>query len=90
MIEDRPCLYRWLVTGLAAESAVTVAALILLARATVRRIGGAFSRLGEAFRAVRDGDLDHRLTFHDYDGLADVAQAFNEMMDAERARSKKP
>ena len=37
-------------------------------------------------RTVRTGNLDQRLKFRNYDRLADVSEAFNEMMEEIRTR----
>lgn len=92
IFEQYPGAYRLLLGALALETLASVVCLFVLARVTSRRIGGAFARLGQAFRQVRDGDLNTRVTFEKHDCLEDVERSFNEMVDAlrERKQSRKP
>lgn len=63
-----------------------IGAATFLAMSTAHRIAGPYVRLKNAFRAVRDGNLDLHLEFRGYDRLEDVAEAFNEMLGTIRAK----
>lgn len=61
-------------------------AVVALAIFTAHRIGGPYIALQRTMAAIREGDLDQRLRFRDYDKLEDLESAFNEMMDSVQAR----
>ncbi len=67
-------------------------AVVALAVFTAHRIGGPYIALKRTMAAIREGDLNQRLKFRDYDKLEDLEGAFNEMMDSIQARmqSSKP
>lgn len=73
--------------ALGLETLLFALGIITLAKFTAHRIAGPYIRLGRAFDAVRDGELDHRLVFRRYDRLEDLERKFADMMAAVRARS---
>jgi len=72
----------YLVGALIIETLVFGIGIVALAKLTAHRIAGPYLRLRRTFELVRDGKLDTRLSFRDYDHLDDVAKTFNEMLDA--------
>jgi HAMP domain-containing protein len=64
-------------------------ALIGLAMFTSHRIAGPYLRLRGAFRSVASGDFNYHLRFRGYDRLEEVADGFNEMMEAFRTELEK-
>ena len=46
---------------------------------TGHRIAGPYIRLNAAFDELRNGNLDYRVKFRDYDHLEEVEEAFNVM-----------
>jgi len=63
------------------EVVTTTAGLGFLAAVTAHRIAGAFIKLENAFNEVKQGNLEHRLTFRSYDRLEELEEAFNSMME---------
>ena len=55
--------------------------IIMLAVTTTHRIAGPWIQVRRVLETIRGGNMDARLHFRHYDGLADVAVAFNEIMD---------
>ena len=76
---------RAFVIAMAIETFLFIVAFVSLARFTAHRIAGPYIRLRIVFDAVRNGNLQQRLTFRDYDHLEELAQAFNDMMSAIRS-----
>jgi methyl-accepting chemotaxis protein len=72
--------------AMAAEVVFFTLAIVGMGIMTAHRIAGPYLRLKATFKDVGDGNLSSRLRFRQYDGLEDVEQAFNEMMDKLRAR----
>lgn len=64
------------------------AAFVALAKITAHRIAGPYIKLQHVFESVRDGNMDQKLSFRQYDHLEELAASFNEMMVAIRARVK--
>jgi methyl-accepting chemotaxis protein len=77
----------WLALGLIVEGLVFSLAFVFLAMNTSHRVAGPYIKLKRTCEQIRDGDRDLRLRFRDYDLLEDVAQAFNQMVEALRAGS---
>lgn len=61
-------------------------AVVALAVFTAHRIGGPYIALKRTMDAIREGDLNRRLKFRDYDKLEDLEAAFNSMMDSLQAK----
>lgn len=61
-------------------------AVIALAIFTAHRIGGPHIAMKRTMNAIREGDLNRRLKFRDYDKLEDLEADFNGMMDSLRVR----
>ena len=89
LIDDVPVVNAGFVIGMAIECLLFVGATVLLAMTTAHRIAGPYIRLQRVFASVRDGNLDQKLKFREYDRLEDVERSFNEMMDAVRQRATK-
>jgi len=71
------------------ETLIFAVGIVALGKMTAHRIAGPYLRMKRTFEAVRDGDETLRLKFRDYDHLDEVAQSFNEMLDAVRKRGAK-
>ena len=68
------------------ETLLFIAAIFALAIMTVHRIAGPYLALKRTCDAIRDGNIDHRLHFREYDGLEEVQVSFNQMMDVLQER----
>ena len=68
------------------STALFLVGIALLAKFTSHRVAGPYIRLKNVFKAVRDGNMEQRLKFRDYDQLEDLEAAFDEMMDAVREK----
>ncbi|MCE9615115.1 MAG: hypothetical protein K8T26_12625 [Lentisphaerae bacterium] len=75
-------LKNWVLFGLLVESIAFAIGIVALAKLTAHRIAGPYIQLQKTFDAIRDGKLDARLHFREYDNLDHVAKSFADMMDA--------
>lgn len=73
--------------ALTLESIFFGCGIVALAMYTDHRITGPYIRLQHVFDAIRDGNMDQRLKFRDYDNLEYLADSFNAMMVAIRERT---
>jgi len=69
---------------------IFVTAIAALAMVTAHRIAGPFIKLNRTFQEIRDGDRTVRLKFRSEDRLDDLADLFNEMMQALCSDVEKP
>ena len=60
---------------------IAVAGMLTLAMLTAHRIAGPYIALKQTFKAIKEGDLDCRLSFRGYDQLSEVEDAFNQLMN---------
>ena len=67
--------------GTSIQAVLTIVGIVGLGILTAHRVAGPYMRIIRAFRAVENGEFDHRLRFRTYDHLKDVEDAFNAMMD---------
>ncbi|MDA0578266.1 MAG: methyl-accepting chemotaxis protein [Verrucomicrobia bacterium] len=75
-------LQNYVVAGLAFATVVASIGIVALAKLTAHRIAGPYIHLQRTFDSIRDGHLEERLHFRDYDKLDHIAKSFNSMMDA--------
>lgn len=76
------------ILALVAETILFAFAIFGLAIMTTHRIAGPYVRLKAVFDEVRGGNYQQPLNFRKYDGLEDVAEAFNTMMEKVRCDLK--
>lgn len=74
------------VTALGIEALLFIIGLVALAKFTAHRIAGPYIGMRKTFAAIRNGNMDTRMRFRNYDKLDEMADEFNEMMDAIRDR----
>lgn len=78
-----------LVVVLAIQTALTVAAVVLLAVFSTHRLAGPLIGIRRAMEDVKAGNLDRQLRFRRTDPhLEEIETAFNEMMESLRQRQK--
>jgi nitrogen fixation/metabolism regulation signal transduction histidine kinase len=79
---------RHLVIVLSIQTALVVAAVLLLAVFSTHRVAGPFIAIRRALEDVKAGNLERQLRFRRTDPhLAEIETAFNEMVEALRQRS---
>ena len=71
-----------MISVLAIHAILLTLALVCLSVMTVHRVAGPYLGIIRTCNAIADGKIFERLKFRDYDGLEDVAAAFNGMTDA--------
>ena len=74
-----------LLVGLAVEFVLFAFGIVALAQVTSHRIAGPYLRIQKVCQEIRDGNIECRLKFRNYDHIEEVEDAFNQMMEALRA-----